>query len=62
VADWKIAYVKRAESDPRRRQEVARSFNSALRHCKSLFSAQIINQPDFGVRVRRFKVRDGQLG
>ena len=39
VADWKIAYLKRAGSDPRRRLEVSRSFNSALRHCKSLFSA-----------------------
>jgi hypothetical protein len=62
VADWKIAYLKRAGSDPRRRMEVNRSFNSALRHCKSLFSAQIINQPNFGVRIPRFKVRDGQLG
>ena len=62
VADWKIAYLKRAGSDPRRRLEVSRSFNSALRHCKSLFSAQIINQPNFGVKIPRFKVRDGQLG
>jgi len=58
VADWKIAYLKRAGSDPRRRLEVNRSFNSALRHCKSLFSAQIINQPNFGVKIPRFKVRD----
>ena len=62
VADWKIAYLKRAGSDPRRRMEVSRSFNSALRHCKSLFSAQIINQPNFRVKIPRFKVRDGQLG
>jgi integrase len=62
VADWKIAYLKRAGIDPRRRLEVSRSFNSALRHCKSLFSAQIINQPNFRVKVPRFKVRDGQLG
>lgn len=62
VADWKIAYLKRAGSDLRRRLEVSRSFNSALRHCKSLFSAQIINQPNFGVKIPRFKVRDGQLG
>ncbi len=62
VADWKIAYLKRAGSDPRRRLEVSRSFNSALRHCKSLFSPQIINQPNFAVKIPRFKVRDGQLG
>lgn len=62
VADWKIAYLKRAGSDPRRKLEVNRSFNAALRHCKSLFSADIINKPNFGVRVPRFKVPDGQRG
>lgn len=41
---------------------VNRSFNSALRHCKSLFSSQIINKPNFTVKVPRFKVPDGQLG
>lgn len=62
VADWKIAYLRRAGSDPRRKFEVNRSFNSALRHCKSLFSSQIINKPNFTVRIPRFKVPDGQLG
>jgi integrase len=62
VADWKIAYLRRAGSDPRRKLEVNRSFNSALRHCKSLFSSQIINKPNFTVKVPRFKVPDGQLG
>lgn len=62
VADWKIAYLKRAGSDPRRKLEVNRSFNAALRHCKSLFSSHIINQPNFGVKIPRFKVPDGQRG
>lgn len=62
VADWKIAYLRRAGSDPRRKLEVNRSFNSALRHCKSLFSSKIINKPNFTVKVPRFKVPDGQLG
>ena len=62
VADWKIAYLRRAGSDPRRKLEVNRSFNSALRHCKSLFSSKIINKPNFAVKVPRFKVPDGQLG
>jgi hypothetical protein len=62
VADWKIAYLRRAGSDPRRKLEVNRSFNSALRHCKSLFSSHIINKPNFTVKVPRFKVPDGQLG
>jgi hypothetical protein len=62
VADWKIGYLKRAGNDARRRLEVNRSFNAALRHCKSLFSAGIINKPNFGVKVPRFKVPDGQLG
>jgi hypothetical protein len=62
VADWKIMYLKRGGGDSRRRMEVNRSFNSALRHCKSLFSSQIINKPNFGVKIPRFKVRDGQLG
>ena len=62
AADWKIAYLRRAGSDPRRKLEVNRSFNSWLRQTKSLFSQQIINQPNFGVKIPRFKVRDGQLG
>src|SRR5258707_10836790 len=62
VADGKLDYVRRAGSDPRRKLEVNRSFNSALRHCKSLFSSQIINKPNFTVKVPRFKVPDGQLG
>lgn len=62
VADWKIAYLKRAGGDPRRQLEVNRSFNAALRHCKSLFSADIINKANFAVRIPRFKVPDGQHG
>ncbi|SRR5258706_604059 len=46
VADWKIVYLRRAGTDPRRRLEVNRSFNAALRHCKSLFSSDIINKPE----------------
>lgn len=62
VADWKIGYLKRAGSDPRRKLEVNRSFNAALRHCKSLFSANIINKANFAVRIPKFKVPDGQHG
>jgi integrase len=62
AADWKMAYLKRAGTDPRRRLEVNRSFNAALRHCKSLFSANIINQPNFSVLIPKFKVKDGQKG
>jgi integrase len=62
VADWKIAYLKRAGGDPRRKLEVNRSFNAALRHCKSLFSSHIINKANFGVKIPRFKVPDGQHG
>jgi integrase len=62
VADWKVAYLKRAGSDPRRKLEVNRSFNAALRHCKSLFSSHIINKANFGVKIPRFKVPDGQHG
>lgn len=62
VADWKIAYLRRAGTDPRRRLEVSRSFNAALRHCKSLFGSDIINKPNFGIKVPKFKVPDGQHG
>ena len=62
VADWKIAYLRWAGTDPRRRLEVNRSFNAALRHCKSLFSSDIINKPNFGINVSKFKVPDGQHG
>ncbi|MCI0747147.1 MAG: hypothetical protein L0Y58_17225 [Verrucomicrobia subdivision 3 bacterium] len=62
VADWKIAYLRRAGSDPRRKLEVNRSFNSWLRNTKSLFSARIINKPNFRVKVPKFKVPDGQCG
>jgi len=62
VADWKIAYLKRAGSDPRRKLEANRSFNTALRCCKSLFSPHIINRANFGVKIPRFKVPDGQRG
>ncbi len=62
AADWKVAYLARAGVDPKRRLEVNRSFNAALRHCKSLFSANIINQPNFSVVVPKFKVKDGQKG
>ena len=62
VADWKIAYLKRAGSDPRRKLEVNRSFNAALRSCKSLFSPHIINKANFGIKIPRFRVLDGQRG
>src|SRR6266446_1003501 len=62
VADWKIGYLRRAGSDPRRRLEVNRSFNSWLRNTKSLFSAQIINKPNFRIKIPKFKVPDGQRG
>lgn len=62
VADWKIAYLKRAGNDPRRKLEVNRSFNAALRHCKSLFSTNIINKANFAVKIPKFKVADGQHG
>ena len=39
-----------------------RSFNAALRHCKSLFSEKIINKPNFAVKIPKFKVPDGQRG
>lgn len=39
-----------------------RSFNSWLRNTKSLFSAEIINKPNFGIRIPKFKVLDGQRG
>lgn len=62
VADWKIAFLRRAGSDPRRKLEVNRSFNSWLRNTKSLFSAQIINKPNFRIKIPKFKVPDGQSG
>jgi hypothetical protein len=62
VADWKIGYLKRAANDPRRKLEVNRSFNAALRHCKSLFSAEIISKANFAARIPKFKVPDGQRG
>lgn len=62
VADWKVDYLKRAGGDPRRQLEVNRSFNAALRHCKSLFSSRIINKANFAVKIPRFKVADGQHG
>ena len=60
VADWKIARLQRAGSDPRRKLEVNRSFNSWLRNTKSLFSEAIICKPNFRVKVPKFKVPDGQ--
>ena len=62
VADWKIHYLRRANSDPRRKLEVNRSFNTWLRNTKSLFSSTIINKPNFGIKVPKFKVPDGQRG
>ena len=62
VADWKLAFLRRAGSDPRRKLEVNRSFNSWLRNTKSLFSAQIINKPNFRIKIPKFKVPDGQRG
>lgn len=61
-ADYKIVRLKRAGSDPRRKLEVNRSFNSWLRNTKSLFSEAIICKPNFRVKVPKFKVPDGQRG
>jgi len=41
---------------------VNRSFNTWLRNTKSLFSSAIINKPNFGIKVPKFKVPDGQKG
>ncbi|HEV2394764.1 MAG TPA: hypothetical protein VG146_20630 [Verrucomicrobiae bacterium] len=62
VADYKMLRLKRAGSDPRRKLEVNRSFNSWLRCTKSLFSEAIICKPNFRVKVPKFKVPDGQRG
>lgn len=62
VADWKIVRLQRAGSDPRRKLEVNRSFNSWLRNTKSLFSEAIICKPNFRIKVPKFKVPDGQRG
>jgi integrase len=62
AANWRLAYLSRAGDDPQRKLEVNRSFNAVLRHCKSLFSPRVINQPNFAVVVPRFTVRDGQRG
>jgi integrase len=62
VADYKMMRLKRAGSDPLRKLEVNRSFNSWLRNAKSLFSEAIICQPNFRVKVPKFKVPDGQRG
>jgi hypothetical protein len=62
AANWRLAYLSRAGDDPQRKLEVNRSFNAVLRHCKSLFSPRVINQPNFAVPVPRFTVRDGQRG
>lgn len=62
VADYKLVRLKRAGSDPRRKLEVNRSFNSWLRNTKSLFSEAIICKPNFRVKVPKFKVPDGQRG
>jgi len=62
VADWKLDYLRRATNDPRRKLAVNRSFNTWLRNTKSLFSSAIINKPNFGIKVPKFKVPDGQKG
>src|SRR5687768_14136836 len=62
VADWKLLYLRRATKDQRRKQSVNRSFNAWLRNTKSLFSSSIINKPNFGIKVPRFKSPDGQVG
>ncbi len=62
VADYKMLRLKRAGGDPRRKLEVNRSFNSWLRNTKSLFSEAIICKPNFGIKVPKFKVPDGQRG
>jgi hypothetical protein len=62
AADWKIARLRRAGNDPRRKLEVNRSFNSWLRNTKSLFSDAIICKPNFRIKVPKFKVPDPQRG
>ncbi|PYK98704.1 MAG: hypothetical protein DME19_11520 [Verrucomicrobia bacterium] len=62
VADWKLDYLRRATNDARRKLAVNRSFNTWLRNTKSLFSAAIINKPNFKIKVPKFKVPDGQRG
>jgi hypothetical protein len=62
VADYKMVRLKKAGTDPRRKLEVNRSFNSWLRCAKSLFSEAIICKPNFRVKVPKFKVPDGQRG
>lgn len=62
AADWKRAYLSRAGDDPAQQAKVRRSFNTALRNAKSLFSSKIIHAENFRVKVPKFKVADPQLG
>ena len=62
AANWKLSYLARANGDPQKQVQVRRSFNAALRHCKSLFSKNVIYQPNFGVVVPKFTIKDGQRG
>lgn len=62
AANWKTRYLARAKDDPQRRVQVNRSFNAALRHCKSLFRADITEQPNFEIRIPRFPVTQAQSG
>jgi len=62
AANWKLSYLARANGDPQKLVQVRRSFNAALRHCKSLFSKNIISQANFGVVVPKFTIKDSQRG
>jgi hypothetical protein len=62
VANWKAAYLAKAGNDPIRKIEINRSFNSAFRNAKSLFSAKIIDQPNFNFSIPRFQIKERQGG
>jgi integrase len=62
AANWKVAYLARGKDDPQHRLQVNRSFNAALRHCKSLFRSEVVEQPNFGVKVPRFPITLAQSG
>jgi len=62
AANWKLSYLSRGNGDPQKQVQVRRSFNAALRHCKSLFSKNVIYQPNFGVVLPKFTIKDGQRG
>lgn len=60
AANWKLWYLARGQEDPQKQVRVRRSFNAALRHCKSLFSKNVVYQPNFRVVIPRFLIKDGQ--